>query len=81
VFRFCGGHPGLATSGSGDTLAGALGGLASTGADPLTSTLWAVAIHAEAGRRLAERVAPIGFLARELLDELPSALDESRKRR
>ncbi|MEY2422331.1 MAG: ADP-dependent NAD(P)H-hydrate dehydratase [Acidimicrobiaceae bacterium] len=75
------GHPGLATSGSGDVLAGALGGLAARGADPFTATLWAVALHAAAGRRLADRIAPVGFLARELLDELPAALDESRKSR
>jgi ADP-dependent NAD(P)H-hydrate dehydratase len=75
------GHPGLATSGSGDVLAGALGGLAACGADPLTATLWAVAVHAAAGRHLADRVAPVGFLARELLDELPAALDETRNSR
>lgn len=75
------GHPGLATSGSGDVLAGALGGLAARGADPLVSTLWAIALHAAAGRRAAERIAPMGFLARELLDELPIALDESQNNR
>jgi hydroxyethylthiazole kinase-like uncharacterized protein yjeF len=75
------GHPGLATSGSGDVLAGALGGLVARGADPFTATLWAVAVHAAAGRRLADRVAPVGFLARELLDELPRALDDSPKSR
>jgi NAD(P)H-hydrate repair Nnr-like enzyme with NAD(P)H-hydrate dehydratase domain len=75
------GHPGLATSGSGDVLAGALGGLAARGADPLTATLWAVVVHAAGGRRLADRIAPVGFLARELLDVLPAALDETRKSR
>jgi hydroxyethylthiazole kinase-like uncharacterized protein yjeF len=68
------GHPGLATSGSGDVLAGAIGGLLARGADPLTATLWAVAVHGFAGHRLAERIAPLGFLARELLDELAPAM-------
>lgn len=78
VFTFRGGHRGLATSGSGDVLAGAVGGLAARGADPLTTLLHAVAAHARAGHELARRIGPVGFLARELLDELPSALDESR---
>ena len=81
VFHHRRGHQGLATSGSGDTLAGALGGLVATGADPLTATLWAVEAHARSGHRLAERIAPVGYLAREVLDELPSALDEARKAR
>src|SRR5204862_546953 len=49
-FRFQGGGIGLATSGSGDTLAGIVGGLAARGADPLTAALWGVWRH---GRSLA----------------------------
>lgn len=70
------GNVGLAVSGSGDVLAGMVGGLAARGADPLTATLWAVHAHGVAGERLADRVAPLGFLARELLDVIPSALAE-----
>ena len=81
VYRFRGGHPGLATSGSGDVLAGAVGGLAARGADPLAAVLHGVAAHGRAGRRLAERIGRLGFLARELLDELPVALDETRNSR
>jgi hydroxyethylthiazole kinase-like uncharacterized protein yjeF len=75
VFRFRGGGVGLATSGSGDTLAGIVGGLAARGADPLTAALWGVYLHGEAGRVLAEKVGRIGFLARELLDEIPRLLE------
>ncbi|HEX8535018.1 MAG TPA: NAD(P)H-hydrate dehydratase, partial [Allosphingosinicella sp.] len=51
AFRFRGGGVGLATSGSGDTLAGIVGGLCARGADPLTAALWGVYLHGEAGRR------------------------------
>ncbi|QAY77122.1 NAD(P)H-hydrate dehydratase [Sphingosinicella sp. BN140058] len=75
AFRFRGGGVGLATSGSGDTLAGIVGGLAARGADPLTAALWGVYLHGEAGRVLANEVGRIGFLARELLDQVPKLLE------
>jgi hydroxyethylthiazole kinase-like uncharacterized protein yjeF len=68
------GNPGLATSGSGDVLAGAVAGIAARTADALAAALWGVALHGTAGDRLAERVGRVGFLARELLDELPACL-------
>jgi hydroxyethylthiazole kinase-like uncharacterized protein yjeF len=75
AFRFEGGGVGLATSGSGDTLAGIVGGLAARGADPLTATLWGVYLHGEAGRRLTAEVGRVGFLARELLDLVPGLME------
>jgi ADP-dependent NAD(P)H-hydrate dehydratase len=75
AFRFTGGGVGLATSGSGDALAGIVGGLAARGADPLTAALWGVHLHGEAGRALGEEVGRIGFLARELLDRVPGLMD------
>jgi ADP-dependent NAD(P)H-hydrate dehydratase len=76
AFRFEGGGVGLATSGSGDVLAGLVGGLCARGADPLTAALWGIYLHGEAGRRLAREVGRIGFLARELLDLVPGLLDD-----
>ncbi|MGA9581932.1 MAG: NAD(P)H-hydrate dehydratase [Allosphingosinicella sp.] len=75
AFRLTGGGVGLATSGSGDALAGIVGGLAARGADPLTAALWGIHLHAEAGRALAGRIGRIGFLARELLDEVPGLME------
>jgi ADP-dependent NAD(P)H-hydrate dehydratase len=75
AFRFTGGGVGLATSGSGDVMAGIVGGLCARGADPLTAALWGVHLHGEAGRILSERVGRIGFLARELLDQVPRLLE------
>jgi ADP-dependent NAD(P)H-hydrate dehydratase len=47
----CGGGPGLGVSGSGDVLAGIVGGLLARGAEPLNALLWAVWLHGEAGAR------------------------------
>ena len=74
IFRYESGDVGLATSGSGDTLAGLVAGLLARGADPFTATLWAVYLHGEAGNVLARRMGRIGYLARELLDEIPPLL-------
>ena len=73
-WTFDGGAPGLGVSGSGDTLAGIAGGLLARGADPLTALLWAVWLHGEAGASLATKIGPVGFLAREIPDEIPALL-------
>lgn len=65
-----GGTPGLATSGSGDALAGVIGGLLARGLAPLAAAAWGVFLHARAGEVLARRIG-IGFLARELPAEIP----------
>jgi len=81
VFRYAEGGVGLATSGSGDVLAGALVGLLARGATLDQAAVWAVYLHGEAGNRLARRVGSIGFLARELCDELAPIMNGlSRKR-
>ncbi|MES2137318.1 MAG: NAD(P)H-hydrate dehydratase [Pseudomonadota bacterium] len=69
-----GGAPGLGVSGSGDVLAGIVGGLLARGAKPLNALLWAVWLHGEAGAGLGKKVGPIGFLAREIAGELPALL-------
>jgi ADP-dependent NAD(P)H-hydrate dehydratase len=68
------GNVGLATSGSGDTLSGIITGLAARGATPFQAAVWGVYLHGRAGDRLARRVGPLGFLARELLAEVPSLM-------
>jgi ADP-dependent NAD(P)H-hydrate dehydratase len=74
IFRNVAGNIGLATAGSGDVLAGLIAGLAARGADPLQAAVWGVYVHARAGERLASSVGPLGYLARELLTELPLLL-------
>ena len=73
------GSAALATSGSGDVLAGVVGGLLARGASVEQAGCWGQFLHASAGSRL-------GMLARELLDPLPELLaatggtDEERAR-
>ena len=71
---YTGGGVGLATGGSGDVLAGLVAGLLSRGAAPLVAAAWGVWLHGEAGTRLATKRGPIGFLARELLAEVPGLM-------
>jgi ADP-dependent NAD(P)H-hydrate dehydratase len=68
------GNNGLGVSGSGDVLAGAVGGLLARGAEPAQAALWGARLHAEAGNRLAAAIGPVGFLAREIATELAPAL-------
>jgi len=70
------GHSGLGTSGSGDVLAGAVLGLLGRGAEPQQAACWATHLHAAAGDRLTARVGALGFLAGELVEELPIVLTE-----
>ncbi|RZL09473.1 MAG: NAD(P)H-hydrate dehydratase [Rubrivivax sp.] len=69
-----GGNVGLATSGSGDTLAGIITGLAARGAPLEQASAWGVALHAAAGVTLAERFGTLGYLARELSPEVPALM-------
>lgn len=73
-WRYRGGAPGLGVSGSGDVLAGIVGGLLARGAKPIPALLWAVWLHGEAGRALSKKVGPLGFLAREIPGEIPALL-------
>ncbi|WP_457094097.1 NAD(P)H-hydrate dehydratase [Microvirga sp. P5_D2] len=71
AWTYSDGNVGLATSGSGDTLAGIVAGLLARGVTPLQAAQWGVFLHGEAGNRLAQTRGPLGFLARELLAEIP----------
>ena len=68
------GTVGLATSGSGDTLAGVVTGLLARGVAPLWAAVWGVHLHGTAGNRLMQRHGGVGFLARELLAEIPGIM-------
>lgn len=75
------GNVGLATSGSGDTLSGIIAGLAARGAQPLQAAVWGVYLHARAGDVLAKNIGRLGYLARELLAEVPALMSELYKRK
>ncbi len=74
IWTYSNGNVGLATSGSGDTLAGIIAGLLARGVSPLEAAQWGVFLHGEAGNRLTRTRGPLGFLARELLAEIPAIM-------
>jgi hydroxyethylthiazole kinase-like uncharacterized protein yjeF len=67
--------PGLGTPGSGDVLAGLLGALVARGLPVDAALGWAIAVHARAGNLLAEGRDNPGYLARQLIDAVPEALN------
>lgn len=75
LWRHEAGNPGLATSGSGDILAGLIAGLVARGTPLEQAAVWGVALHARAGEQLAARMGGLGFLARELSAEIPHLMD------
>lgn len=76
LFEVAEGGAGLGTSGSGDVLAGAILGFAARGATPVQSAVYGTWVHAVSGDLLSESIGTLGFLARELADELPRALGD-----
>ncbi|MGW4057876.1 NAD(P)H-hydrate dehydratase [Amycolatopsis sp. NPDC004747] len=76
VWRDGSGHVGLATSGSGDVLAGLTGGFLARGAAADQAACWATHVHAVAGQRLIPDTGSTGLLARELVAEIPRVIAE-----
>ena len=72
----CDVDPGLGVSGSGDVQAGIVTGLLARGADPVQAAVWGAFLHARPGERLAASVGAVGYLASELLGEVPRVLSE-----
>lgn len=70
------GHGGLGTSGSGDVLSGTIAGLRARGTTDAQAACWGTHLHASAGDRLASRLGSLGYLARELTEELPPLMME-----
>jgi ADP-dependent NAD(P)H-hydrate dehydratase len=75
TWRNDGGVIGLGTCGSGDVLSGLIAGLLARGAAPVTASLWGVYIHSRVGSALAARIGRLGFIAREILSEIPGEIE------
>jgi NAD(P)H-hydrate epimerase len=69
-------NPGLATAGTGDVLAGLIGGLAAQGLDPLQAAQLAVVVHSLAAERVLGARPWRSLLASDLLPALPAVLAE-----
>ncbi|SNS15538.1 yjeF C-terminal region, hydroxyethylthiazole kinase-related [Noviherbaspirillum humi] len=74
AWRHDGGNVGLAVSGSGDTLAGIIVGLAARGAPLEQACAWGVALHARAGERLSIADGLLGYLARDIPAQVPGLM-------
>ena len=70
------GNPGMASGGTGDVLAGIVGGLLGQGLAPFDAAILGVLAHGAAGDRVAARQGEVGLLAGDLLAELPPTLAE-----
>lgn len=74
LWRESTGGVGLGVSGSGDCAAGIVAGLLARGAEPAQAAVWGAHLHGGAGDRLATRLGRVGYLAREIADEIPQVL-------
>jgi len=68
----------LATAGSGDVLAGAIGAFLAAGSAPFAAAACGVAVHGAAGLLAADRIGPAGVMARDIASLLPEAIRQLR---
>ncbi len=64
-------NPGLASAGTGDVLAGVIGGLAAQGVPPFDAAALGVYLHGEAGEMVRAALGDAGMTASDLLPGLP----------
>lgn len=68
------GNPGMAVGGSGDVLAGMIGGLVGQKIPPLEATACAVWIHGAAGDICAKEIGQYGMLPGDMLQSIPKLM-------
>ena len=73
------GNPGMATGGTGDVLAGIIGGLLATGVPPLLAARAGAYLHGVAGDLAKDAVGEPSLIASDLLAALPAAIAGLRK--
>lgn len=69
------GNPGMASAGMGDVLSGIIAGLCAQGFTLSEAAKLGVWLHATAGDQIAAKKGPIGLLARDVIDILPTILN------
>ena len=67
------GNPGMASGGTGDVLAGLIGGLMAQGLSGTNAAVVAVYLHGLAGDLAVETTTKRGMIARDLIDCIPRA--------
>lgn len=70
--------PALATAGSGDVLAGAIGAFLAAGLSPFEAAGCGVAVHGAAGLLAEDRIGRAGVVARDIANLLPTAIEQLR---
>lgn len=70
--------PALATAGSGDVLAGAIGAFLAAGLSPFDAAGCGVAVHGAAGLLAEDRIGRAGVVARDIANLLPNAIEQLR---
>jgi NAD(P)H-hydrate epimerase len=76
VFVNATGNPGMAAGGMGDVLTGLIAGLMTQGMEPCAASQTGVYLHGLAADRMAQKKAPVGYLATEVIDTLPETMAE-----
>jgi ADP-dependent NAD(P)H-hydrate dehydratase / NAD(P)H-hydrate epimerase len=69
------GNAGMSTPGMGDALSGIVGALLGQHMRPLDALALGVFLHGYAADRVSARMGRIGYIASDLIDELPAALE------
>jgi NAD(P)H-hydrate epimerase len=69
------GNPGMSTPGIGDALSGIVGALMAQQMRPLDALALGVFLHGYAADRVAARIGRVGYIAGDVIDELPAALE------
>ncbi|HVA77987.1 MAG TPA: NAD(P)H-hydrate dehydratase [Candidatus Binataceae bacterium] len=67
------GNPGMATPGMGDALSGIIGALMAAKMAPFDALALGVFLHGHAADRVAKRLGAVGYIAGDVIDELPAA--------
>ena len=68
------GNPGMASGGMGDVLTGIIAGLITQGLPIKKAVHTGVFLHGAAADQLVEKIGPTGFLATEVMDEIPQQI-------
>ena len=77
ISRFA--NPALASAGTGDVLAGIIGGLLAQGLTTYDAARLGVYVHAAAGDRVSEWTGVSGLLASDLHGEIPHVVEALRR--
>ena len=72
-------NPALASAGTGDVLAGIIGGLIAQRVSLLSAAILGVYIHSRSANNVSKNVGMSGLLASDLLPEIPVVMEKLRR--